>query len=435
MNNNQNNNNNNDNNTNNINNTRRNSDLNNKNQIKFKRFVYNPKEKDIILNYQIGAMGLGNIGATCYMNATLQCFYHVKMLSEFLINDDKIDKRMEITYCYKKLTEELTGIKDKKKFKKNLQNLKFDNKTKGYIEPKDFKELISKKNPLFKGIKACDSKDLILFILEKMDRELTLRNNNQKESVIFVGNDIKEMEEENIKKYHNSILFDLFYGFSKTTLQCISCGQKNDTYSIINFLIFPLEKTYYALKKNGCNNSRINDIYQFYSFYNNPSQMFNPKTFQTSIFQEKRKLTLDNCFEEYFKEEFFSGDNQIYCNTCKQNSNAKNKNTIYKAPEVLILIINRGKGNIFKCDLDFPLDLDISKYVENNSSPKKYDLIGIISHLGKSDMDGHFIALCKHFDDNWYMFNDAIVSNISQNNIRKIGTPYILFYQNKDLQN
>ncbi len=163
--------------------------------------------------------------------------------------------------------------------------------------------------------------------------------------------------------------------------------------------------------------------------------MFNPKTFQTSIFQEKRKLSLDNCFEEYFKEEFFSGDNQIYCNTCKQKSNAKNKNTIYKAPEVLILIINRGKGNIFKCDLDFPLDLDISKYVENNSSPKRYDLIGIISHLGKSDMDGHFIALCKHFDDNWYMFNDAIVSNISQNNIRKIGTPYILFYQNKDLQN
>ena len=31
----------------------------------------------------------------------------------------------------------------------------------------------------------------------------------------------------------------------------------------------------------------------------------------------------------------------------------KTKNELYKAPNILILILNRGRGNYFKCDLDF----------------------------------------------------------------------------------
>ena len=95
----------------------------------------------------------------------------------------------------------------------------------------------------------------------------------------------------------------------------------------------------------------------------------------------------------------------------------------------LILILNRGRGNSFECDVEFPHQLDISRYAKDPSSPKIYELIGVISHLGESSMEGHFIAFCKHFDFNWYFFNDGIVSQVSPNDIYK-GTPYILFYQN-----
>ena len=48
-------------------------------------------------------------------------------------------------------------------------------------------------------------------------------------------------------------------------------------------------------------------------------------------------------------------------------------------------------------------------------------------------MEGHFIAFCKHFDLNWYLFNDGVVTPVSKNDIFR-GTPYILFYQNADLK-
>ena len=140
------------------------------------------------------------------------------------------------------------------------------------------------------------------------------------------------------------------------------------------------------------------------------------------------KLNLYNCFDDYVSEELLTRSNAIYCNNCGKTSEAKTSNIIYKAPEVLIIILNRGKANKFKCDVNFPLILDISKYVKIADSPKKYNLIGVISHLGQSSMEGHFIAFCKHFDDSWHLFNDAIVTNVSESDIFR-GTPYILFYQ------
>ena len=404
----------------------------------------------IKLTFMIRARGLANIGATCYMNATLQCFYHVKALSENLINDKQIHDKMEITFCYKQLIEELTGCSNRQRFRIDMQNYRQDQKLKDYIEPHKFKDLIGEKNPLFKGIKACDSKDLIIFLLDNMDNELTMKNNGNDKKEIFYGNDPSQMEKEAFKKYHNSIVADLFYGFQRSSMICSFCKKADNTYSVFNFLIFPLEKIYNSLNKN--NNTQIkrntiynnnfnnmfnnyynNDIYSNYysndNNYNNYYNYFNDLNLQK---EDKKKLTLYQCFTEHQKEEKLSGPNRIYCNQCKNYRDAITKDEIYKAPNVLILIINRGKGNIFECDLDFPTELNISQFVNDNHSPKMYDLIGVISHLGESSMEGHFIAMCKHFDGNWYLFNDARVVQINEKDIYK-GTPYILFYQNKNI--
>jgi hypothetical protein len=194
----------------------------------------------------IKARGLQNVGATCYMNATLQCLYHVKQLSEALVNDDKIDEKLELTYSFKKLIEEL-AFYNVRKFKIDRPYKRITGENVNYIKPENFKEVLSKKNPLFKGIKANDSKDLIMYLLEQMDKELTLRNNNQDKMEMFIGNDESEMKKENFKKFHNSIFCDLFYGFLESTMICNSCNNINTTYNVVNNLILPIEKAYNSL--------------------------------------------------------------------------------------------------------------------------------------------------------------------------------------------
>ena len=420
----------------------------------------------INLDFMVRAKGLANVGATCYMNATLQCFYHVKKLSENLINDNKITPSMEITYAYKNLIEELTGCKNRNEYQMRKQLIITDESKKDYYEPNNFKNIISEKNPLFKGIQANDSKDLILFLLEHMDSELTKRNNKNAPEIVFDGKSLEQTYDENFKKIHNSIFAEIFYGFQKSIMKCSSCGQSDDNYNVFNFLIFPLEKVYNTLneankKKNIMNNNimynnmynNVNNNMNYYMYNmktNNPYQLnylpnqirnMNPYTYSPITSPNKnmnyyinnndipKKITLDDCFKENESAEILNGQNQIFCNRCRRTTDAVIKNEIFKAPNVLILILNRGRGNVFQCDVDFPYQLDISKYVKNPSSPNNYELIGVISHLGKSSMEGHFIAFCKHFDFNWYLFNDGIVTQVAQNEIFK-GTPYILFYQN-----
>ena len=55
-----------------------------------------------------------------------------------------------------------------------LKHLWDVNSTNKSYSPNSFKEVLSKENPLFAGIQANDSKDLINFLLERFHQELNL---------------------------------------------------------------------------------------------------------------------------------------------------------------------------------------------------------------------------------------------------------------------
>ena len=130
--------------------------------------------------------GLDNIGATCYMNATLQCFYHCAKLTKYIINQKYIEdnihiKNHTISSEYINLIKELN---------------KKDGKP-SYV-PKNFKDILSIENPLFRGIQANDSKDLILFLEQTLAKELTVpeNNNNVKNKNLFFQ--IDQKNEQNV---------------------------------------------------------------------------------------------------------------------------------------------------------------------------------------------------------------------------------------------
>ena len=116
------------------------------------------------------------------------------------------------------------------------------------------------------------------------------------------------------------------------------------------------------------------------------------------------------CFEHQKEPTFFVGDNQFFCNICQRLTDNINSNVLYSLPPYLIIILNRGKGKSFECEVDFPEFLNLQTYISCPQSIFNYQLCGVICHLGESGMSGHFIAYCRQRINNmWYCFNDALL--------------------------
>jgi hypothetical protein len=148
--------------------------------------------------------------------------------------------------------------------------------------------------------------------------------------------------------------------------------------------------------------------------------------------EKKYKLVLEDCFAHSEQVEHFCGDNQMFCNECNHLEDADYQSMLYTVPNVISIVLNRGRGNLdFQEDFIFGLDLDIKKYIHNEIYKHgKYYLIGMVVHSGESSMAGHFFAYCRmDKKSKWYCYNDAwvyecedIEKKLSENK------PYILFY-------
>ena len=355
--------------------------------------------KKIEKKYKVVLIGLNNIGATCYMNATLQCLSNTKKLSEYFLDSFQTDANKIMTNEYYEVL-------------KNLWNA--DSQAKSY-SPNSFKEVLSKENPLFAGIAANDSKDLINFLLERFHQELNIinssnnsnndNNNNfnqpdQTNELAMLG----EFLQEYAHKF-NSPISNLFYGLLETKSQCQGCNIIKYNFQVYSFLEFPLQQ-----------------VNQYY--FNNGKRPLLTKD------GKNPDVDLYECFEYNRKIDLMSGENQMYCNICNKLCNAYYSTILYSGPNYLIINLNRGKGAVYECKVNFPSQLNIFNYVNFKNGITVYELYAVICHLGPSSMSGHFVAYCKNrIDNQWYLYNDAIVTKCSRQFQYNDGMPYILFYR------
>jgi ubiquitin C-terminal hydrolase len=339
------------------------------------------------------------------MNATLQCMAHFIEISEdiltwYTITNDSNKKQREISYAYAEV----------------LNNLFFPKENQKDYSPNNFKHIISLKNDLFKGIQANDSKDVYLFLIESMHKELNdlnATNNRNNNNFNFEENvDIDQRKEveifqffkKNTEKTLHSIISKYLYSIQKTISECDRCHTMIYNFLIYNLLIFPLlEVKNYVIIQN----------YQ--------NQFYNPNN---------HIITIYDCFKYFQRIEHFSGQNRMHCKYCNSEQCAKYCNLLYSSPIILSIMINRGKNNEdFNEPFIFHTELDLSDYVEENKNSAKYYLIGVICHVGESSMNGHFFAYCRSVKNSpWYIYNDNFVTQCDENRILKENTPYLLFY-------
>ena len=315
------------------------------------------------------------------MNSLLQCLFNIEELREYFLKElkeGKINKKQHpISY----------------RFAKTMRSLLYSKKK--FIIPKKFKEVIGKYNPLFKEDNAADATDLFRILIDSFISELKTDNKEDDEKGEYASNDKNEIFKYIQKEMNENIIYKYFSVFTLITYIC----QSNNHWGAIT-----------------------------YSYINDSSITFNLENIIKN--NKSNIITLNDCFR-YIQKEI--KNNEFSCHKCNKTSKGTSYERILVAPQILIIILNRGKGKKIENKVIIDKVLDISDFVDEKLSDKNlyYQLIGSCNHLGDSSPSGHYTSTCLYNND-FYFFNDKYYQPLDHYDYA--GEPYILFYRRKEIK-
>lgn len=137
--------------------------------------------------------------------------------------------------------------------------------------------------------------------------------------------------------------------------------------------------------------------------------------------RRNKGITLDDCLDEFGKEEILSEQDTWYCPRCKEHRRASKKFELWKTPDILVMHLKRFSSSGYRRDkvdvhVDFPIEgLDLSSRVIERQDGKEdiYDLFAVDDHWGGLG-GGHYTAFAKNFyDGEWYEYNGKFRPNLS----------------------
>ena len=338
-------------------------------------------------------LGLDNTtGYNSYITSTLQCLVNTFPLVKFFLGGKNINKINEEEGDQKILTSFLQILK--------LLWTNQDSNLKSF-NPENFINNLKKINSSFNNEEENDIGELIIFLLEKISKEL-------KEN--------KKYKEEEI-----SIIYNTFFGGEKELItECAKCStennEQNNSFKFVetknlNYLMFRLDNVLDFLRYNKIRESNIINIYDCLNYFESPK-----------IFEQDGK-TCQKCGN---KEAFFISSK------------------IKKCQDNLLILLNKnfnkdGKDEDIKFELNE--NLEMKNYIKDNENQKgfNYYLYAIIClniAFGGHKNKIHHVAFCKSpVNFKWYKYDDSNIEEITelQIEVEKIGTPVALFYQKSEI--
>ena len=170
--------------------------------------------------------GLVNIGSTYYMNASLQCLSQTKPMTEYFL--DPSHKELIVNGLNNSNKSGLRLAKEYYNVVTNLWNIDGQNS----YEPRMFKHVLGSLNTLFKKMEASDAKDMIVFFLEQIHKEINRVNSPEIKAQNFIINQYNRDEilshfVNDFKINNKSFISDNFFIVTETTQKCQNCKNHN----------------------------------------------------------------------------------------------------------------------------------------------------------------------------------------------------------------
>ena len=318
-----------------------------------------------------GLTGLVNLGNTCYLNSCMQILSHCYPLNEI------IQKNI-----------------DSNKINNNIDSVLL-------VEWNNLRELMWSKNCVV-------SPNRYVSAVQKISQE-----KNRELFTGFIQNDFPEFLIFLLECFHNSL--------KKEVHMKIKGNVVND--------IDILAKQCYETIKTHFNNNYSDIINKFYAVQLTKiisidrSKILSIATEPFCLISlpiSKDTNTIYDCLDNYCAYEIMNGENKWFNDKTGTYEDVKKNINFWSLPDILIIDLKRFDNSMKKISkrIDVPLNnLDLSKYVAGYNKDKYvYDLFGICNHMG-SIYSGHYTAYVKNANNNWYEFNDQVISNIDDKKV------------------
>jgi ubiquitin carboxyl-terminal hydrolase 4/11/15 len=189
----------------------------------------------------LGAVGLHNLGNTCYMNSALQCVRSVEELTKYFLTN---------TYVSEINKSNLLGYYGKVAMAYGNLLREIYDEGRGSVSPRDFKTTVGKCRSTFSGFGQQDSQEFLGFLLDGLQEDLSrikkkpyIEKPDSTDEMINDPEAIREMADkvwDITRKRDDSVIADLFTGMYKSTLHCPECGKISITFDPFNNLTLPI---------------------------------------------------------------------------------------------------------------------------------------------------------------------------------------------------